>query len=105
MAQYHLPGIAVGVIDNGKVVYTRTLGKLESGKPINTDTLFKIASNSKAMTATLLARLVEEGKVHWDDPVTKYLPSFRMYDPWVTANMQAAICWCITVACPKARVI
>ena len=88
LAQYHLPGIAVGVIDDGKVVYTRTMGKLESGRPIDTDTLFKIASNSKAMTATLLARLVEEGKLHWDDPVTKYLPSFRMYDPWVTANMQ-----------------
>ena len=88
VAQYHLPGIAVGVIDDGKVVYTRAVGNLDSGKPINTDTLFKIASNSKAMTATLLARLVEEGKLHWDDPVTKYLPSFRMYDPWVTANMQ-----------------
>lgn len=88
VAQYHLPGIAVGVIDDGKVVYTRTVGNLESGKPIDTDTLFKIASNSKSMTVTLLARLVEEGKLHWDDPVTKYLPSFRMYDPWVTANMQ-----------------
>ena len=88
VAQYHLPGIAVGVIDHGKVVYTRAMGDLESGKPINADTLFKIASNSKAMTATLLARLVQEGKLHWDDPVTKYLPSFRMYDPWVTANMQ-----------------
>jgi CubicO group peptidase (beta-lactamase class C family) len=88
VAQYHLPGIAVGVIEDGKVVYTRTLGNLETGKPIDTDTLFEIASNSKAMTATLLARLVEEGKLHWDDPVTKYLPSFQMYDPWVTANMQ-----------------
>ena len=88
VAQYHLPGIAVGVIDDGKVVYTRTVGNLESGKPINTDTLFKIASNSKAMTTTLLARLVEEGKLHWNDAVTKYLPAFRMYDPWVTANMQ-----------------
>jgi CubicO group peptidase (beta-lactamase class C family) len=88
VAQYHLPGIAVGVIDDGKVVYTRTMGDLESGKPIDTDTLFKIASNSKSMTVTLLARLVEEGKLHWDDPVTKYLPSFRMHEPWVTANMQ-----------------
>lgn len=88
VARYHLPGIAVGVIDNGSVVYTRTAGSLQSGKPINADTLFKIASNTKAMTATLLARLVEEGKLQWDDPVTKYLPSFRMYDPWVTKNMQ-----------------
>jgi CubicO group peptidase (beta-lactamase class C family) len=88
VAQYHLPGIAIGVIDDGKVVYTRAVGDLDTGQPIDTDTLFKIASNSKAMTSTLLARLVQEGKLHWDDPVTKYLPSFRMYDPWVTANMQ-----------------
>ena len=88
VARYHLPGIAVGVIEDGKVVYTRTEGVRPSGKPINADTLFKIASNTKAMTATLLARLVEQGKLHWNDPVTKYLPSFRMYDPWVTQNMQ-----------------
>lgn len=88
VAQYHLPGIAVGVIENGKVVYTRAVGNLASGKPIDTDTLFQIASNSKSMTVTLLARLVEEGKLHWDDPVTKYLPSFQMYDPWVTAHME-----------------
>ncbi|HUA24681.1 MAG TPA: serine hydrolase domain-containing protein [Steroidobacteraceae bacterium] len=88
VAQYHLPGIAVGVIDDGKIVYAHTAGDVEPGKPIDTDTLFEIASNSKSMTSTLLARLVEEGKLRWDDPVTKYLPSFRMYDPWVTANMQ-----------------
>ena len=88
IAHYHLPGIAVGVIDDGKLVYTRTVGSLPSGKPIDDDTLFKIGSTTKAMTVTLLARLVQEGKLHWDDPVTHYLPSFRMYDPWVTANMQ-----------------
>jgi len=88
VARYHLPGIAVGVIDDGKVVYTHTVGHLASGKPMDADTLFGIASNSKAMTSTLLARLVQQGKLRWEDPVTKYLPSFRMADPWVTANMQ-----------------
>ena len=88
VARYHLPGIAVGVIDDGKVVYTRAVGNLASGKTMDADTLFQIASNTKAMTSTLLARLVQQGKLRWDDPVTKYLPSFRMYDPWVTANMQ-----------------
>jgi CubicO group peptidase (beta-lactamase class C family) len=87
-ARYHLPGMAVGVIDDGKVVYTRTLGNLASGQPMDAQTLFQIASNTKAMTSTLLARLVQQGKLRWDDPVTKFLPSFRMYDPWVTANMQ-----------------
>ncbi len=88
--RYHLPGLAVGVIDNGKIIYTRTAGEREadSGKPISRQTLFKIASNSKAMTASLLARLVDAGKLRWDDPVIRHLPQFRMFDPWVTRNMQ-----------------
>lgn len=92
IARYHLPGIAVGVIENGQVVYVRTAGETVagSGQPITPRTLFKIASNSKAMTTALLGRLVDVGKLRWDDPVTKYLPDFRMHDPWVTANMRVA---------------
>ena len=92
IARYHLPGIAVGVIDDGKVVYTRTAGEriAGSGQRVDAQTLFKIASNSKAMTTALLGRLVDQGKLRWDDPVTKYLPQFRMHDPWVTANMRVA---------------
>jgi len=88
-ARYQLPGLAIGVIEDGKVVYTRTAGELEagSGKAVTADTLFKIASNSKAMTTSLIARLVAAKKLDWDDPVTKYLPAFHMYDPWVTKNM------------------
>jgi CubicO group peptidase (beta-lactamase class C family) len=90
MRRYHLPGLAVGVVQDGQVVYTRTAGELEAGKgrAIDADTLFKIASNSKAMTTGLLARLVDQGKLQWDDPVGKYLPDFRMHDPWVTAHIQ-----------------
>jgi CubicO group peptidase (beta-lactamase class C family) len=89
VARYRLPGIAVGVIEDGNVVYTRTAGETVagSGVPITADTLFKIASNSKAMTATVLARLVQAGKLHWDDPVTRYLPGFAMHDPWATQHM------------------
>ena len=92
IARYHLPGMAVGVIENGQIVYVRTTGKTVagSGQKITPQTLFKIASNSKAMTTALLGRLVDQGKLHWDDPVTKYLPQFRMHDPWVTANMRVA---------------
>jgi CubicO group peptidase (beta-lactamase class C family) len=90
VARYHLPGIAVGVIENGDVIYRHTAGELAqgSGQPVTPDALFKIASNSKAMTATLLARLVQQGKLRWDDPVKRWLPAFRMYDPWVTEQMQ-----------------
>src|SRR5690606_2050767 len=90
IARYALPGLAIGVIDNGKVVYRRGAGErvAGSGERIDSATLFKIASNSKAMTASVLARLVDAGKLRWDDPVIKHLPAFRMFDPWVTQNMQ-----------------
>jgi CubicO group peptidase (beta-lactamase class C family) len=89
IARYQLPGIAVGVIENGKVVYARGYGETvyTSGDPITHQTLFKIASNSKAMTAALLARLVQQGKLRWDDPVVRYVPEFAMHDAWVTAHM------------------
>jgi CubicO group peptidase (beta-lactamase class C family) len=90
VARYQLPGIAVGVIDGGEIVYEATRGELVagSGDPVTQRSLFKIASNSKAMTASVLARLVEAGKLRWEDPVVRYLPDFAMHDPWVTRNMQ-----------------
>lgn len=89
-ARYDLPGIAVGVIEDGRITYIATRGEtvVGSGHEVTADTVFKIASNSKAMTASVLARLVDAGKLSWEDPVTRYLPEFRMYDPWVTREMQ-----------------
>ena len=90
MARYRLPGLAVGVVVDGQVVYARTAGERAagSGEAIDRATLFKIASNSKAMTGALLARLVDQGKLSWTDPVVKHLPDFRMFDDWVTREMQ-----------------
>ncbi|MFT4046036.1 MAG: serine hydrolase [Solimonas sp.] len=89
-ARYHLPGLAVGLIDGGEIVYTRTLGEriAGSGEKIDVDTLFKLASNSKAMTTALLGRLVDRGRLRWDDRVTDHLPDFRMHDPRVTREMR-----------------
>ena len=90
VARYRLPGLAIGVVERGEVVYRRGVGELVAGggEPVTPETLFKIASNSKSMTTALLARLVDAGKLRWDDPVTKHLPQFRMYDDWVTREMQ-----------------
>ena len=90
MARYRLPGLAVGVIQDGRIVYRGTRGELEigQGQPADSATLFKIASNSKAMTAALLGRLVDQGKLRWDDPVTRHLPDFRMQQDWVTREIQ-----------------
>jgi CubicO group peptidase (beta-lactamase class C family) len=87
---YRLPGLALGIIEDGKVTYVRTAGEVieGSGEPITADTLFKIASNTKAMTVGVLARLVDGGKLHWDDPVVKWLPQLRMSEPWITREIR-----------------
>lgn len=84
----HLPGLAMAVVENGRVVYRHAEGARGDGARIDEDTLFKIASNSKAMTAALLARLVQQGRLRWDDPVQRHLPGFRMHDAWVGQQMQ-----------------
>ena len=88
--RYDLPGIAVGLVEDGEATLVHTSGELVlgSGEPVTPRSLFKIASNSKGMTAAVLARLVDAGKLAWDDPVVRHLPQFRMHDPWVTENMQ-----------------
>ncbi|ALN78910.1 serine hydrolase [Lysobacter antibioticus] len=90
MARYRLPGLAIGVVEDGVVTYQRTAGELVAGEgaAITPDSVFKIASNTKSMTTALLARLVDAGKLRWDDPVTRYLPDFRMHEDWVTREMQ-----------------
>lgn len=90
MQRWNLPGMAVGVIEDGEVTYMRTAGELRAGEgdPVTPDTLFKIASNGKAMTTALLARLADQGKLAWDDPVTRHLPDFRMSDDWITEQVQ-----------------
>ena len=82
-------GLAVAVVKDGKVVFANGYGLRETGKPapVDTATVFAIASTTKAMTAAALGMLVDEGKMSWDDPVTKHLPSFQLYDPFVTREI------------------
>lgn len=86
---WRVPGFAMAIVKDDSVVFAKGFGVRELGKPTPVDdhTLFAIASNSKAFTSAALAILVDEGKIKWNDPVTKYLPWFQMYDPWVTREM------------------
>jgi CubicO group peptidase (beta-lactamase class C family) len=79
-------GLAVTVVKDGKVVFGKGYGVRELGKPevVDTNTLFAIGSTTKAMTSAAMGMLVDDGKVRWDDPVTKYLPSFQLIDPYIT---------------------
>ena len=81
MAEYQIPGVALGVMKNGQMM-TRGFGvtNIEDPQPVTTDTLFALASISKTVTATALVRLAEQGKVDLKAPVRAYLPDFRVAD-------------------------
>ncbi|MEO8478871.1 MAG: serine hydrolase [Gemmatimonadota bacterium] len=89
MADNGVPGLALTIVKDGKVLVAKGYGVRELGKPTPVDdaTIFGIASNSKFFTATALAMLVEEGKLAWDAPVINYLPGFRLSDAWVTSQI------------------
>ena len=89
MKQFDVPGIAIAIVKDGQVLAAQGFGVRKLGAPDKVDakTLFEVASNSKAFTAAALAMLVDEGKLAWDDPVTKHLPDFQMYDAYVTHEM------------------
>ena len=87
---FDVPGIAVAIVKDGKVVLEQGFGVREIGKPEKVDarTLFAIASNTKAFTAASLQMLAEEGKLKMDDRVIDHLPWFQMSDPYVTREMR-----------------
>lgn len=88
--EFNVPGIAVGIVKDGKVVLAKGYGvrKLGETAPVTPRTLFGIASNTKAFTSAALAILVDEGKLKWDDRVVDRLPGFQMSDAYVTREMR-----------------
>ncbi|HWN99667.1 MAG TPA: serine hydrolase [Blastocatellia bacterium] len=89
LKEFEVPGLAVAIVKDGKVVFAKGYGvcKLGDPTPVDENTLFGIGSNTKAFTSALLGMLVDEGKISWDDPVVKHLPGFQLYDPYVTREM------------------
>ena len=83
------PGAAIAVVRDGRVLFAKGYGIRARGDTGHVDahTLFQIASNTKAFTTAALAILADEGKLSWDDPVTKFLPGFALYDPYVTREL------------------
>jgi CubicO group peptidase (beta-lactamase class C family) len=89
LAAFEVPGAALAVVKDGRVLIAKGYGIRELGEPAPVDakTLFGIASNTKVFTAVALGLLVEEGKIAWDAPVIDYLPGFQMWDPYVTREL------------------
>ncbi|MDB4876740.1 MAG: beta-lactamase [Gemmatimonadetes bacterium] len=84
-----IAGLAIAIVKDNSVVYAKGFGVREAGKPAPVDahTLFAIGSNSKFFTSTVAGMMVDAGRMKWDDPATKFLPGFQMYDPYVTREM------------------
>ena len=98
-----VPGVGLGVVQDGKVVFAGGFGVKELGgteKP-DGDTLFMIASNTKAMTTLLLAKLVDEHRITWDTPVIKLLPSFKLGDAEVTRSVLVKHLICACTGMPR----
>jgi CubicO group peptidase (beta-lactamase class C family) len=89
MQDWKLPGLSIVVVKDGKVAYLKGFGIHTLGNPaaVDADTQFGMMSTTKAMTALAIAMLVDEGKIKWDDPVTKYLPWFQMPTPYLTEQV------------------
>jgi CubicO group peptidase (beta-lactamase class C family) len=89
MQTFTVPGLSVAIVKDGRVVLAKGYGVRRMGDPtpVDAQTRFGIASNTKLFTATAIAILVEEGKVDWDAPVSRYLPAFAMSDPYVTHEL------------------
>jgi len=82
--------MAVAVVKDGKVIFKKGYGIRELGKvdKVDTETLFACASTTKAMTATCIGMLVDEGKLKWDDLVITHLPEYQLFDPAVTRELR-----------------
>ena len=89
MQDWQIPGMSVAIVKNNEIIFTKGYGVREIGtnKKVDSKTIFVCASTTKAMTAACMGILVDEGKVNWNDPVIKYLPDFKLYDPYVTREL------------------
>ena len=89
MTEWHIPGLAVGVVKNGRIILQKGYGYRDVDKqlPVTPQTLMAIGSNTKSFTVVLMGLLVDQGKLAWDTPVRTYLPTFQLYDEYAGKTM------------------
>lgn len=86
MHSWNIPGLAIAIIKDGKIVVMKGFGvrNISTHEPVDENTLFMIASNSKLFTATSLSQLAYDHKLSLNDKIIKYFPDFQLYDSAVT---------------------
>jgi CubicO group peptidase (beta-lactamase class C family) len=102
-ADLQVPGVGLALIDHGKIVYEGGVGVRELGKraSVNAHTRFMIASNTKSMSTLLLAELVDQGKLQWNEPVTQAYPSFRLGSDATTQKVLIRHLVCACTGLPR----
>jgi CubicO group peptidase (beta-lactamase class C family) len=98
-----IPGVGFALIQNGEVVFEGGVGvkSIESQELVGKDTLFMIASNTKGMTTLLLSKLVELGKLDWDDRVIDHYPAFKLGDQKTTESVLIRHLVCACTGLPR----
>jgi CubicO group peptidase (beta-lactamase class C family) len=101
--QLGIPGVAIGLVQDGKVVFQGGFGvrALGNEEPVDAQTLFMIASNTKPLTTLMLARLVDEKRFDWDTPVIQLMPSFRLGDAATTSQVRVKHLLCACTGLPR----
>lgn len=90
MKAFSVPGVAVGIVHDDKLIYAKGFGVRALGKPdqVTPETIFQIGSATKAFFTTTLAQAVDAGRLGWNDPVIDHVPEFQLADPWVTRDFR-----------------
>lgn len=89
LADWSVPGAALAIVKDGKIVLARGYGVLQLSRPelVTENTLFGIGSVTKTFTTATVARLVDAGRLSWDDKVIDRLPGFQLSDPWISEHV------------------
>ena len=103
MADWEVPGLAVAIVQDSLVIFAKGYGyrDLENKLPVTENTLLAIGSCSKAFTAISVGQLIDEGEVDLNEPVRKYIPSFKMYDDYVTEHITPLDLMCHRSGLPR----
>ncbi|WP_457796741.1 serine hydrolase [Methylocystis sp. S23] len=96
MKKTGVPGMAVAVVSHDRVVYLKGFGVRRARRPerVDADTAFALASLSKPLATTVVAGLVSDKVVSWDDRIVRHLPDFAMSDPWITREITLRDMFC-----------
>ncbi len=96
MKQTGVPGLAVAIVHRDEVVSLKGYGvrQVNRPEPVDADTVFQLASMSKPIAATVVAAVIGDGVVRWDDPIVKHTPEFALQDAWVTREVTLRDMFC-----------